>query len=111
MKEYYKERAETYKRIAEDLWQVLDDIDTLSDIIKPMGIYGFEEFYRGTMKKVKRRNDMLQLHPDGHTLYYNIHKLPPRIEIMYDDEVDFKNKRGFLGKWWWMKWFKGKGDE
>lgn len=60
MEEYYKERAETYKRIAEELWQVLDDIDTLSDIIKPMGIYGFEEFYRGTMKKVKKRKSHMR---------------------------------------------------
>lgn len=51
-----------YRKIAEDLWQLLDDIDTASDLFKPSetnGIESYKNFYDYAMKKQAERWQML----------------------------------------------------
>ena len=48
--------------MAEALWQMLDDIDTYSDMFKT----DYEGFYRATMKKVAERHKIM--HSDGFKL-------------------------------------------
>ena len=51
-----------YRKIAEDLWKLLDDIDTASDMFKPSesnGIESYKAFYEYAMSKHKERFDML----------------------------------------------------
>lgn len=55
---------------AEKLWELLDDIDTASDMYKPCeanGIKSFENFYAYVMSKVAKRFDILK--SDGYKLY------------------------------------------
>lgn len=68
-KEYYKEEYEIYKQKAEDLWQLLDDIDTLSDMIKPSDEREYKCFYDETMKRVKKRMCIFQ--SDGYKLFFS----------------------------------------
>ena len=49
-----------YERIAEELWDLLDGIDTLSDIIKPSNLKGYKQFYRLAMEKVSKRHVFLR---------------------------------------------------
>ena len=59
-----------YKKIATELWGLLDDIDTASDMFKPCesnGINSYENFYRYTIKKVSERHKLLK--SDGYKLY------------------------------------------
>lgn len=51
-----------YRYIAEELWQLLDDIDTASDIFKPSennGIESYKNFYKYVMEKHAERFKML----------------------------------------------------
>jgi len=48
-----------YRPIAEELWQILDDIDTASDIAKPTEIEGYKSFYNYAMRRVGERFKML----------------------------------------------------
>ena len=45
-----------YERIAEELWDLLDGIDTLSDIIRPNSLGEYKLLYRLTMEKVSKRH-------------------------------------------------------
>ena len=56
-----------YKEIAEALWQIIDDIDKLSDIIKPSTEKGYKAFYEAVMKKQQKRHKYLTSY-DGYTL-------------------------------------------
>lgn len=38
------------------LWDIIDDIDTYSDIIKPTTLEGYKTFYQKVMKLVQRRH-------------------------------------------------------
>jgi len=61
-----------YKKIATELWVLLDDIDTASDMFKPCeinGINSYENFYKYIMKKVSERHKLLK--SDGYKLYSN----------------------------------------
>jgi hypothetical protein len=65
----------------EKLWELLDDIDTASDIFKPCesnGIKSFEKFYTYVMSKVAKRFDVLK--SDGYKLYTDeeFNNLPKR---------------------------------
>ena len=42
------------RKKAEALWGIIDDIDTLSDIIKPATEKGYKAFYDAVMKKADR---------------------------------------------------------
>jgi len=47
-----------YRPVSEKLWQLLDDIDTASDMFKPCersGIKSYENFYKYVMKKQQER--------------------------------------------------------
>lgn len=51
-----------YRKIAEELWQLLDDIDTASDMFKPSetnGIESYQNFYNYVIKKHTERFKML----------------------------------------------------
>jgi hypothetical protein len=52
-----------WQTIAEKLWQLLDDIDTLSDVHKPEQ----NEYYKAVMKKANKRHTLLSCF-DGKTL-------------------------------------------
>ncbi len=56
-----------YKEKAEALWGIIDDIDTLSDIIKPATEKGYKAFYDAVMKKQTERHKYLTSY-DGYTL-------------------------------------------
>ncbi len=49
------------------LWAMLDDIDTLSDSIKPSSIEGYEKFYSAALQFANKRH--LILKSDGHGLF------------------------------------------
>ncbi len=61
------QRDSDYRNAAEALWQLLDDIDSLSDSLKPEK----NAFYEATMRHVARRHEILK--SDGH----NLELLPP----------------------------------
>jgi hypothetical protein len=41
-----------------ELWQMLDDIDTFSDAIKPSTPEGYKAFYENTMKRIQLRHSI-----------------------------------------------------
>jgi len=53
--------------IAEELWSLLDDIDTASDIFKPDDEKSYEAFYRYAMKKSTDR--FKHLESDGYKIF------------------------------------------
>lgn len=55
-----------YLTAAERLWQIIDNIDSLSDMVKPTDIRGFAAFYNGVMARVGERHKLLV--SDGYTL-------------------------------------------
>lgn len=55
-----------YLVAAERLWKILDNIDTLSDVVKPTTLKGFEFFYKGVMNRVEERFKVLT--SDGYML-------------------------------------------
>ena len=61
---------------AETLWGLLDDIDTLSDAIKPSSEEGYKAFYDGALKTAEKRHDVLV--SDGYLLHPKGTVLPPR---------------------------------
>ena len=68
-----------YKKIAEELWDLLDHIDTASDMFKPSetnGLKSFDNFYKYAMKKSEERHKLMK--SDGYNLYSNeeFEKLP-----------------------------------
>jgi hypothetical protein len=56
-----------YKDAAEKLWGLLDDIDTLTDIIKPTTLEGYARFYQAALVRCNRRH--LILVSDGYSLH------------------------------------------
>ena len=61
-----------YKEIAEKLWDILDNIDTASDMFKPCennGIKSYNNFYEYAMKQTVERHKLLK--SDGYKLYSN----------------------------------------
>lgn len=64
------ESANFYKKVAEKLWQLLDDIDTASDIFKPCennGFESYEKYYKYCNRKTSQRFDYLK--SDGYDLF------------------------------------------
>ena len=59
-----------YKKIAHELWQLLDDIDTASDMFKPCetnGMKSYHNFYSYSLNKAEKRFDLLT--SDGYDLF------------------------------------------
>jgi hypothetical protein len=56
-----------YFEAAERLWQILDNIDALSDMIKPTSLKGYAAFYQGVMNRVGERFKILI--SDGYNLF------------------------------------------
>ncbi len=54
---------EKWQKIAEDLWNLLDDIDTASDMFKPE----MNNFYKYTMNKAGERFKLIT--SDGYSLF------------------------------------------
>jgi hypothetical protein len=48
-----------YKQAAEVLWAMLDEIDTLSDDLKPNGLKSLEYFYKSVMEIQNKRHEIL----------------------------------------------------
>ena len=64
------EEINFYKDIAEKLWQLLDDIDTASDIFKPCegnGMKSYHNFYSYSLRKTAKRFELLK--SDGYDLF------------------------------------------
>ncbi len=55
--------AEKWEHIAEDLWCILDDIDTVSDMVKPPQ----NDFYKYVMKQTEKRFKVMG--SDGYDLF------------------------------------------
>ena len=55
-----------YKKIAKELWKLLDDIDTASDVFKPDTIESYKAFYNHTMKECEKRGRYMES-KDGYT--------------------------------------------
>lgn len=53
------DERERYRATSEKLWDILDDIDTLSDKIKPITIKDYELFYRLTIALTTERHKHL----------------------------------------------------
>ena len=71
--------AEQLRKIAESLWQLLDDIDTASDMFKPQDEASFKTFYKYAMRKCAERGK--ELESDGYTLFLpNVKRHPERAE-------------------------------
>ena len=49
-----------YEAIAKELWQLLDDIDTASDIFKPTDIDSYKAFYKYVMRKSEERHEYFE---------------------------------------------------
>ncbi len=59
-----------YKKIAEQLWELLDKIDTASDIFKPCdrnGIKSYNNFYKYAIDRAEQRFKLLR--SDGYKLF------------------------------------------
>lgn len=56
-----------FREIAEKLWNLLDDIDTASDIFKPQNEKSAMAFYKYVMSKQTERHKYLK--SDGYRLY------------------------------------------
>lgn len=54
----------TWEQRARDLWQILDDIDTLSDMLKETPVSKFEKM---ALKRAAKRHSILE--SDGYKLY------------------------------------------
>lgn len=55
---------------SQELWKILDDIDTMSDALKPSTAEGYKRFYEEVMKRIQGRfnvhsSDGYQLYPRG----------------------------------------------
>ena len=61
---------ENYKQIAEELWGILDDIDTLPDMTHPNTPEAHEKTWKAMVKRAEQRHKLLK--SDGYTL-----SLPP----------------------------------
>ena len=57
---------EQWRECAEALWGILDDIDTLSDMLKPNDEDGYRKFCSMALKRADKRH--LLLHSDGYKL-------------------------------------------
>lgn len=58
-----------YKKAAESLWQILDDIDTSIDIFKPVleNPRSLYRFYKKTIEYIAKRHDILK--SDGYNIF------------------------------------------
>ena len=56
-----------FREIAEKLWDLLDDIDTASDVFKPNDEKSYKDFYDYTMNKQIERHKYMK--SDGYKLY------------------------------------------
>ena len=56
-----------YKEIAEELWSLLDDIDTASDMFKPCTLDSYKAFYVYVMQECTERGKYMES-KDGYTL-------------------------------------------
>ena len=61
--------GEQPNKIEEQLWGLLDDIDTTSDVFKPCDLESYTYFYNYTLKRVGER--FKHITSDGYKLYYN----------------------------------------
>ena len=61
------EDVERLREIAAALWDLLDDIDTASDMLKPSDETRYRQFYKYAMKKSEARH--AQVTSDGYDLY------------------------------------------
>ena len=61
-----KTYKQTYKQIAEELWRLLDSIDTLPDMLHPHAEKGHEQCWKMMVKRAEKRYSLLK--SDGFTL-------------------------------------------
>jgi hypothetical protein len=56
-----------YKKMAEELWAILDDIDSLHDMIHPKTSEGHEKCWKMMVKRAEKRHKILET--DGYKLF------------------------------------------
>ena len=84
------------REIAEQLWSLLDNIDTLSDICKPTvnDPKAAMAFYNNTMKYAAKRFELLK--SDGYKIYTNeeFEALPkPESSFAFLDKDEYKEEK------------------
>jgi hypothetical protein len=94
-----------YYEKAEKLWQLLDDIDTASDIFKPRDEASYKAFYNYTMRKCEERGKYLHS-LDGYTL-----EAPEVTKYNLTVEENFKKMRDFTNSEEWTVNFKKRIDD
>ena len=57
-----------YSEVSRALWDLLDDIDTLSDMLKPDGLKSYELFYKKVMEIQRKRHEYMESDGDVLTL-------------------------------------------
>lgn len=67
---YIEKDVKAYKEAAEKLWKLVDEIDTVSDVIKPSDEKGYIDFYVTVMNFVEQRHKFLQ--SDGYLLSLSV---------------------------------------
>ena len=80
----------SFREMAEKLWDLLDDIDTASDMFKPSDEKSAMAFYRYAMSKQAERHKYLK--SDGYKLYTNeefeqLPKSKPQFGVMENEKV------------------------
>ena len=60
------DKTDQLRKIAEALWELLDDIDTESDAIKPVDEAGYKAFYEAAMRHAQKRHRYMA--SDGYNL-------------------------------------------
>ena len=58
--------SKTYKQIAEELWELLDSIDTLPDMVHPSSGEDYKRLWKGILMRAEKRH--LLLKSDGFKL-------------------------------------------
>ena len=59
--------VEQLQAMCDKLWSILDDLDTLGDMLKPAEEAGYRQYYELTCRRVEQRHEVLE--SDGYKLF------------------------------------------
>jgi len=89
--------SSNFRQSAEELWSLLDDIDTLGDAIKPNDYNGFVRYWEAVHRVLRKRFKHFQ--SDGYKLYtedewkaYQDRQSKMLIEAMSKQTLQFRSK-------------------
>lgn len=85
-----------YRDQAEYLWELLDDIDTASDMFKPQDLDSYERYLLWITKKLRKRFNVFK--SDGYKLMtpqeykeFNEKRINQAIELIQNQKFSFNN--------------------